>query len=104
MKIKELMSCLSNVDPEAEIRFQFGDSDIYRTVIARMIAEEPKDIDPRESCLPMLEYLDLAAFKYDFSRNEVEFTFEQGFVSESEIRKKIIDVKVLKPQPKKPMK
>lgn len=104
MKVKELMSWLSKVDPEAEIHFQFGESDIYRLVVARMIAEEPKDIDPRESCLPMLEHLDLAAFKYVFSHNEVTVTFEQGFIQESEIRKRITNVNILKPQPKKPMK
>ena len=104
MKVKELMSWLSNVDPETEIHFQFGENEIYRLVVARMIAEEPKDIDPRDSCLPMLENLDIAAFKYDLYRNEVEVTFSQGYVLESEIRKRIIDVNVLKPQPKKPMK
>ena len=53
------MGYLSVMNPESDLRFSFGDSDLYRKACARMIAEEPADVDYRESVIPMLECLEI---------------------------------------------
>ena len=92
MRVKDLMPFLNLADPEAEIHFQFGESDDYRIAVARMISEQPLDVDYKEDITPMLENLDFAAYKYDIDRNEVQVTFSQGYVTEKTIHDEITKI------------
>ena len=86
MKVKELMGYLSVMNPESDLNFSFGDSDLYRMACARMIAEQPVDVDYKESVTPMLEWLQIKSIEFSLTVKEACITFEQGYICDDCIK------------------
>lgn len=83
MKVHELISALSLCPPFSDISFHFGGDDEYRLACARLIAEQPLDVDFRERLTPMLEHLDVACIDLQITAAEIHITLEQGYIKES---------------------
>ena len=86
MKVKELMGYLSVMNPESDLNFSFGDSDLYRMACARMIAEQPVDVDYKEDVTPMLECLEIKSIEFSLTVKEACITFEQGYICDDCIK------------------
>ena len=93
MKVKELIGYLSVMDPESDLRFRFGDSDLYRMACARMIAEQPADVDYKESVTPMLQWLQIKSIEFSLTVKDACITFEQGYICDDCITKEIAKIR-----------
>ena len=93
MTVKELMGYLSVMDPESDLRFRFGDSDLYRMACARMIAEQPADVDYKESVTPMLQWLQIKSIEFSLTVKDACITFEQGYICDDCITKEIAKIR-----------
>lgn len=93
MKVRELIGYLSVMDPDSDLNFRFGETDLYRKACAKLIAEQPIDIDYRASVTPMLEHLDISAIGYSLKTKDIYITFEQGYICEERIRREITDMR-----------
>lgn len=93
MLVENLQQYLAICSPDYEVRFQFGNDDMYRKTCAKMIAEQPNDIDFRDDVTPMLEYLEISEVKIDISRKEIVITFIQGYIKDECIRERYFDFK-----------
>jgi len=93
MKARELIGYLSMMDPDSDLDFCFGETDLYRRACAKLIAEEPVDIDYRDSVTPMLEHLDISKIEFSLNTKDINITFEQGYISDEGIRKEITDLR-----------
>jgi hypothetical protein len=89
MTVKELMGYLSVMNPESELHFSFGDSDLYRMACARMIAEQPVDVDYKEAVTPMLEWLEIKSIEFSLTVKDACITFEQSYICNDCINKEI---------------
>lgn len=92
MKVKDLMNIFTVCDPDADIYFEFGGDDEYRKACAILIAEQPLDVDFRDDCSPMLRELEFARVDIGVKAKDVTITFEQGYLADSVIEQKIIDI------------
>lgn len=92
MKVQELISVLSICDPETEISFEFGYDDEYRQACARLIAEQPLNVDYRDDYTPMLGNLDLSRIDIGITDKEIKMTFEQGYLTDRVIINKIAEI------------
>lgn len=93
MKAKELIGYLSVMDPDSELFFHFGETDLYRRACAKLIAEEPVDIDYRDSVTPMLEHLDISNIEFSLNTKDINITFEQDYISDECISREITDLR-----------
>ena len=93
MKVKALIDFLSVMDPDSDLNFCFGETDLYRKACAKLIAEQPIDIDYRASVTPMLEHLNISAIGCSLKTNDVYITFEQGYICDERIRREITDLR-----------
>lgn len=93
MKARELIGYLSVMDPDSDLYFRFGETDLYRKACAKLIAEEPIDIDYKESITPMLEHLDISNIEFSLNTKDINITFEQGYISDECIRREITDLR-----------
>ena len=89
MTVKEMMEYLSVMDPESNLRFSFGHSDLYRKACARMIAEQPSDVDYKEDVTPMLEWLQIKSIEYSLTVKEACIIFEQGYICDDCIKEEM---------------
>lgn len=85
MKAKDLESLL-HCDPEADLYFQFGEDDLYRRAVCKMIAEQPIDLDFREDVTPMLEDLEISDINFDVANAGITITLKQGYIQDSCIK------------------
>ena len=89
MKVRELIGFLSVMDPDSDLNFRFGETDLYRKACAKLIAEQPIDINYRESVTPMLEHLDISNIEFSLNTKDIYITFEQGYICEDCIKEEI---------------
>ena len=93
MTVKEMMEYLSVMDPESNLRFSFGHSDLYRKACARMIAEQPSDVDYKEDVTPMLEFLEIKSIEFSLKVKDACITLEQGYICDDCIKKEIAKIR-----------
>lgn len=101
MKVKELLDLIGDWDQETEVRFEFGSHEDYRIACSRLIADQPLDVDWRDSVTPMLEYLSVSEIKKRILHNEVTITLEQRYVEDGSIEDEEIKIAKLRSELKK---
>jgi hypothetical protein len=84
MIAKELIDILKN-HQNAHVEFKFGKDKLYRQACAKLINEQPLDVNVCEDKTQILEFLDITAVNADLKAKTIELTLEQLFVEDKVI-------------------
>ena len=92
MKVKELMSLLKKVDPEAEVNFEVRNSHAYRVTCAKLVLEDDgTNENDGDACLSNLEVSRIKQESFTYYDSEVNIHLVQSYYNDEYFKERLAE-------------